>query len=263
MHFANKRLSDTTIERYEDAIHNLNTFRGKRKLTFDLIREWLSTIDNYNTFNICYSAVKSYLRELYKDKPATQRQNLAEFFAGMRWQKPNKVVSETQYLTKDRIYDLISCATERTGCFIMALFQTGCRVSELINITMNSCRIDGDYVYTTVRGKRGKERTVVMQGKLYNKIRHTFKGSRYLFETVEGNRYAREYVSKKIKEAAEQAGFEGVSAHTLRHSKAMYMKEKGFTPDEIAKALGHASASTTLDYYFNSAPSAHDQLKDI
>jgi len=51
-----------------------------------------------------------------------------------------------------------------------------------------------------------------------------------------------------------------ISAHTLRHSKAMHLKkDRNLTPDQIAKALGHSSVMTTLKYYFHGTPSAEDQ----
>jgi integrase len=51
-----------------------------------------------------------------------------------------------------------------------------------------------------------------------------------------------------------------ISAHTLRHSKAMYLKEiKHFSPDQVAKALGHSSVVTTLQHYFHGTPTAEAQ----
>lgn len=51
-----------------------------------------------------------------------------------------------------------------------------------------------------------------------------------------------------------------VSAHTFRHSKAMYLKDvKNLSADQIAKALGHSSVVTTLQHYFHGTPSANDQ----
>jgi len=51
-----------------------------------------------------------------------------------------------------------------------------------------------------------------------------------------------------------------ISAHTLRHSKAMFLKEiQGLSADRIAKALGHSSVVTTLKYYFHGTPTAEEQ----
>jgi integrase len=46
----------------------------------------------------------------------------------------------------------------------------------------------------------------------------------------------------------------------MLHSKAMYLKEvRYFSPDEVAKALGHSSVITTLQHYFHGTPAAESQ----
>ena len=40
----------------------------------------------------------------------------------------------------------------------------------------------------------------------------------------------------------------------------MYLKkERELTPDQIAKALGHSSVVTTLEFYFHGTPTAEEQ----
>ena len=266
MKFANKKLSDKSIMRYNDAIKNLISYlsTNNQDLTLESVKSWLATIDNSNTFNVCYFAIKSYLLEMYKDKSIEERMALREFFDSMRFDKPDKSISQIEYLTKKEVEEIAKLANEKIGCFIMALFQTGCRITELINVRLTRCKSKKGYVFIQVLGKNSKERTVTMTQKLYDNICSIFNGKQYLFETIHGDAYAREYVSREIKKIARKAGHEGISAHSLRHSKAMYLKEeKGRTPDEIAKALGHSNTLTTLQYYFHTILTAEDQLADF
>jgi integrase len=51
-----------------------------------------------------------------------------------------------------------------------------------------------------------------------------------------------------------------VHAHMLRHSKAMHLKTYSkLSPDQIAKALGHANVTTTLAFYLHGVPGAKEQ----
>jgi site-specific recombinase XerD len=56
-------------------------------------------------------------------------------------------------------------------------------------------------------------------------------------------------LQKKIKQAAMQAGIpKKVTVHTLRHSFATHLLEKGYDIRTIQDLLGHASVQTTMIY---------------
>lgn len=265
MNFINKRLADNSLTTYSQAIQNLNDYLKDHKLKFSFknIKKWLSTIKNANTYNIYYSAVKSFLLNKYKRKTVEENTKLRIFFDGIRWAKPLRTLSNIAYLTEDQVNHLADSSTTKIKYFTLALFQTGCRISELINIEINDCKTKGKYTYIKITGKNDFEREVMMKADLYKNIRSEFKGKKYLFETINEAQYSRVYVSKKISQVAKKLDYEGIAAHSLRHSKAMYLKDKGLTPDEIARALGHRDVLTTLTYYFHNSPGADVQLGDL
>jgi integrase len=87
-----------------------------------------------------------------------------------------------------------------------------------------------------------------------------FKGSARLFEKSTGESYNRVYITNRIREASKRILGKGISAHSLRHSKAMFLKdERNLTPDQIARSLGHSSVVTTLQHYFHGTPGPREQ----
>ncbi len=143
---------------------------------------------------------------------------------------------------------------------VESLFWTGCRISELINIRVEDVKTNGKYAVIDVKsGKGGKQRTVYLPLEAYEKVKWLFRGKIYLFETESNKQYDRTNLYHEIKRQAKKHGYD-ISPHTLRHSKAMYLKDvKGMSADMVAKALGHSSVVTTLEAYFHGTPSAEEQ----
>jgi len=265
LQFRNSKLSKNTKDRYSNIIKNYYNFikEKKRQEGFDSVMEWLKSIRNYNTFNISLQGIKEYLLKRFESESPEKRLELHEFFEAVKRKKPKKEITESEYLTKNQVYNLADHTTDIVSCFVLALFQTGCRISEIINVKLTDCRING-FVYINVHGKGSREREVSMTKKLYDRVRETFKGKKYLFETSKGKPYAREYITREISRQAKTMNYDKVGSHTFRHSKAMYLKdEKGYSPDQISKALGHSSSLTTIQHYFHGSLSAEKQLEGL
>ena len=144
---------------------------------------------------------------------------------------------------------------------IEALFWTGLRVSELLSIKYENCTLLKDKKIYEVRviGKRRKENTVYITQKLFNKIVKEFNGYVYIFEKNK-KPYRREHVSMEIKRSAVKIGRPEISAHNLRHSKAMYLvNDRKLSIDKVQRALNHSSASTTIAFYLHNKPTPEEQ----
>ena len=86
------------------------------------------------------------------------------------------------------------------------------------------------------------------------------KNSTIPHQMWKGTQFNRLNVTRDIKRFAKKIINRDISAHTLRHSKAMNLKEiRHFSPDQLAKALGHSSVITTLQHYFHGTPTAEAQ----
>jgi integrase/recombinase XerD len=137
------------------------------------------------------------------------------------------------------------------------LYATGLRVSELISLKINDINLERGYIITF--GKGSKERVVPIgksaQEKLKKYIeesRHSLikgKGGDELFVNRFGGKMTRQGFWKIIKKYARLAGIKkDISPHTLRHSFATHLLERGADLRSVQQMLGHSDISTTQIY---------------
>ena len=263
-----RALYDSRLKNYMNYIQETRQQQGQ-----DSIESWLGGIKSASTHNVSKSAIKAFVmksveKEL-EDNTLTWKEHkekveeLEYFFHRIKAKKPKTEQTESDYLTHAEVKKFEEGATDRTGCFVLALFWTGARVSELINTEISRCKIvKGTAEITMYCSKSRKDDTKYMPADLYRKIRKVFKGKTYLFETTKGNKYNRSCVSKEIKRQAKLIlGYDNITAHRLRHSKAQYMRlELNQDAYAIAKSLGHSdSGQTAQKFYFHGKPSASEQ----
>ncbi len=145
----------------------------------------------------------------------------------------------------------------RNHLIIEMLYDSGFRISELLNLTLNSIDLTANTILC--KGKGNKERMVMIGEyehellvKYLNEIRPILlknEKSNLLFITNRGHIIKREYVFRKIKEAAVAAGiYKQISPHTFRHSFASSMLENEADLRTIQTLLGHEDISTTQIY---------------
>jgi integrase/recombinase XerD len=146
------------------------------------------------------------------------------------------------------------------GLLIKALFQTGARVSEFVNIKAEEVYFD-EQMILIAKAKGGKSRYVPILPELAHELR-TYLGHRaagYLFETIHATAYSLRRIQQIIKPTADEAQItKRVYPHLLRHSVATTLLERGIPLEQIQKFLGHAKLETTQIY----AESSPEILKE-
>jgi integrase/recombinase XerD len=137
------------------------------------------------------------------------------------------------------------------------MYATGMRVSELVNLKMDDLNMDVGFVKCF--GKGSKERIVPFGKKAregilryIDKSRPKFlknKVSNFLFLRRGGKPMSRQTFWKIIKKYVRQAGIKKrVTPHSLRHSFATHILERGADLRVVQEMLGHADISTTQIY---------------
>lgn len=167
--------------------------------------------------------------------------------------KIDKSIKEKEYLTEAEIIHLKKFCDQKTALMIQFLFETGCRISELINIKLVNVKLNGQAEIKIV-GKGSKQRTVYAKRELIETIIKVFKSEKFLFETRNGTQYNRINLTIKIRKIGDRAGFINIHAHTIRHSTAMFLKSKGSNIDYVQKYLGHSTPLITLQHYYHGNP---------
>jgi len=156
--------------------------------------------------------------------------------------------------------DLNTPAGVRDRAMIELMYGCGLRVSELITLTLDALRMDGEILF--VRGKGDKTRLVPVGGYARDAV------MKYLSEVrpslVKDRRQTKDaiFLSLKLGKPLTRMGFwrilkahvaaagikEEVTPHTLRHSFATHLLEGGAGLREVQELLGHASIETTMIY---------------
>jgi integrase/recombinase XerD len=146
------------------------------------------------------------------------------------------------------------------GLLVKTLFQTGARVSEFVNITVEDFFFD-EQMILIAKAKGGKSRYVpilpelAQELKTYLDIRH----AEYLFDTTHHHRYSPRRIQQIMKETTAEAGItKRVYPHLLRHSVAQTLLNRGMPLEQIQKFLGHANLETTQIY----AESSTESMKE-
>ena len=147
----------------------------------------------------------------------------------------------------------------RDRALIELLYATGMRVSELL--TLRPAHVNVDASYLTCTGKGDKERIVPFgdeAGAWVTRYLHDARpkllgrrSSPRLFVNAKGGGPGLTRIGfwKILKTYARQAGLTAtLSPHTLRHSFATHLLERGADLRAIQMMLGHADLSTTQIY---------------
>jgi integrase len=75
-----------------------------------------------------------------------------------------------------------------------------------------------------------------------------------LFCTALGNRMIPKNAARTFKRVSEKAGIIGATIHSIRHTYATRLFEKGVAPKTVSELLGHKNVSHTLDVYTHVLP---------
>lgn len=167
---------------------------------------------------------------------------------------------------------LLACAGDdspvglRDRALLEFLYGTGTRISEAVGLDVDE--LDAASRIVTVTGKAGKQRRVplgdyalqavdayLVRGRpalLADAPRlgspRSARTTHRLFINARGGPLSRQSAWGVLHRAADRAGLAGVSPHTLRHSYATHLIERGADVRVVQELLGHASVTTTQIY---------------
>lgn len=156
---------------------------------------------------------------------------------------------------------------------LMTAYSAGLRVSEVIHLRVSD--IDSERMVIRVdQGKGNKDRYVPLSERLLPVLRQYWRAVRppeWLFPGQNPNKsLGRSSVDRFLRETKKRAGItKNVSLHSLRHSFATHLLERGTDIRTIQRLLGHRSLSSTMIYthvaknYVNQAGSPLDSLDGL
>ncbi len=145
----------------------------------------------------------------------------------------------------------------RDKAILETLYATGMRVSELCDLKTNNVNLDIGFLRCI--GKGNKERIIPLGKKAIHSINRYLEFSRshflkqktseFLFISRSSSKLSRQSVWKLIKRYSKEARIKkSIKVHTLRHSFATHLLERGADLRSVQEMLGHSNISTTQIY---------------
>ena len=264
-----KNASAFTVKSYrEDLSQALEFFQEKlgqkaepQQLTSRLLRAYLVWLHDQGyaktTMARRIAAVRSWCRFLCQRGILSA--NPAEGLRGPRQEKklPN-------YLAEDAMARLLETpGTEsplavRDRAILETLYSAGLRVSELTGLDVDD--VDMDSGLATVRGKGKKERLALLGTKALGALKNWLrvreatlsakgKAASAVFLNKNGTRLTTRSVGRLLEKYLAMAGLDAsASPHSVRHSFATHLLDRGADIRSVQELLGHKSLANTQIY---------------
>ena len=260
--------SRNTIKSYRNEIIKYQKFLESENIDYlkinkENVRTYLKYLDNLKYKNSSISRNISALRTFYRFLVIKEKMD-KNIFASIRNPKVEKKLPN--YLSEIDMEAILnfrnkenykeSIYTNRNLLIIEILYDTGCRVDELVNIKL--CDINHKEKSIKVLGKGSKER-VVFYGEYANDFLNDYlidrklildgKKSNYLLVSKKSNQLTTRRVAQIIDEIIKVVAVKNkVTPHTLRHTFATHLLNHGTGLRSVQELLGHSSLSTTQVY---------------
>lgn len=255
-----KNYSQHTILNYKLDLEDFSKFLAGlelEKVEYLLLRKYLAVLKEKNlgtrTIGRRLSALRSFFRFL-------TREGYLKANPILMLSSPKLEKHLPSFLTEEETSKLIESAFAkndkdemglRDRAILETFYSTGMRISEVVGLSMQ----DLDFISGTIKvfGKGKKERIVPIGdaavGAIRKYVEKRKKENNAIFLNKNGGRIstrgARNIVGKYIRLAGMR---HGVSAHTLRHSFATHLLNRGADLRTVQELLGHANLSTTQIY---------------
>lgn len=263
-----KRYSPNTISTYSSVLNTFFEFYKDDKpedITQEQIRKYMFHIVENRDVTAVYqrqvvNAVKFYYEKV-----------LGKTLHPLNVQRPKKPKKLPVVLSEKEITILLAQVINlKHKCILFTIYSAGLRRSEVLNLKLSD--IDSERNCIIVRAAKGQQdRNTLLSKKLLLLLRDYFKQYRpkeYLFEGVNGGKYSITSVRKIFHKALAKSGIKkDAHLHTLRHSFATHLLERGTDLRYIQTLLGHSSSKTTELYThittkgFENIPSPLDDME--
>jgi len=277
-----KGYSERTIENYQRDItkfevyiteFSINYKKLSKENIFDFHSDLSSSIGPRS-----FARILSSLRTLYKYLFSQKLINDIVLNNIQSYPSPKFKKSIPSFLSQEKIYDILAKIDESTKnssikirdkAIIMLFFTSGLRLEEMTNLILRDIDFDNNSI--KVLGKGGKERysnfddlTHQLIIDYLNKIRK-FPLSKSniddnLFVDKDNKSLTRNNIQYIVTSNLKGLSISAFGPHTLRHSFATHLLNKGVGISAIQSLLGHAKLSSTQIYTHVSLEKLQDTI---
>ncbi|MDI6606754.1 MAG: tyrosine recombinase XerC, partial [Candidatus Omnitrophota bacterium] len=255
-----KNYSAHTMLNYRLDLEDFSRFAGEtaiEKIDYLSLRKYLAALKQRNlsprSIGRRISALRSFFkfltREGYlKTNPilAVSSPKLDKHLPSCMTEEEVVKLIESAFITKEKDERGL-----RDRAILETFYSTGMRISELVSLNLQDFDFIGGIV--KVMGKGKKERLAPIGEFAIASLREYLKARRKestaVFLNKNGKRITTRGVRGIVGKYLKRAGIkQGVSPHTLRHSFATHLLNRGADLRTVQELLGHANLSSTQIY---------------
>lgn len=271
-----KRFSPHTLISYQTDLGQFFNFVSEqygntdtKAISAAIIRSWLASLkgqkNSSKTINRKISSLKSFFKYLMRQGEILQTP-MTTVISPRNGKRLPLFVAEKDVQTLQNHVEFTDDHKGKTEKLILLLlYNTGIRLSELINLTTR--QLDKQRGQIKVTGKGNKERIIPvsrvllqdLEDYINNSPQH-YEGHNYVFVTGGGKKLYPKFVYNLVKcNLSLVTTIEKKSPHILRHTFATHLANNGADLNAIKELLGHSSLAATQVYTHNSI----DKLKEV
>lgn len=243
-----KRLSENTVNTYLDVTTTFVKYALRNKLDIYATK----TVEIFN-YRYIFEPNKSIS---YQNQFISGIKKFFEFngysYGEIIIERPRKEKKLPIVLSTGEIKSIFNSVTNlKHKTLLSLLYSAGLRIGEAINLEITD--IDSKRMLIHIKQAKGKKDRYTLLSLAFVKLLRTYyiayKPTKYLFEGQNKEKYSNASAQKVLKTAVLKAGIKKkVTLHSLRHSFATHLLEKGTDLRYIQELLGHSSPKTTMIY---------------
>jgi site-specific recombinase XerD len=260
------------------------------RVDFDLVTgftDWLRAADNGRkgdsgaTCNLRVSAIRSYVKfAMGKDA------GLSSVWLALKGVPPVKTAKAAKYILSEQGLGALlrqpamnTRAGLRDMTLMVLMYDSACRISELLSLRKSDIVPDGQYPHMVVLGKGRKERRLPLMDrtiaylKEYMSVFHSRPETdpALLFYAVAkgaAGPLSQDCVAKMLEKYAARARAAcpefpaRIHSHIFRRSRATHLYQQGYDIYTIARFLGHEQVETTKEYLSPSMEQLREALEN-
>jgi site-specific recombinase XerD len=249
---AARALPQLKIPQYDPVIRCFNEWLAGRPVTEETVREFFQAQEragySARSLRLHKVAIKAAIRHAFPSHDSRVDASLDAFFRSLKTPRPETHIQEGDIFSRDELKMLITASPHHVGLFIQALYNTGARISELLSVRLSKCERDRTVIRCRITGKGKRERTLILDRKLFESIRIAFPSKDFLFAN-EGRPYSRQHMAREMKRHSREILSRDIHPHALRHSRVTHLLAAGKPLEAVSKFAGHTRVDTTVRFY--------------
>jgi len=274
-----KGLASNTILAYRDAIKLLLCYASDtlnksveelcvEDIDQSLVLDFLDHVENTRmctarTRNARLAAIRALFSFIAREEPSLllHSQMIRNIPLKRTQHKTVDYLEENEMQALLNSVDLNSRTGVRDKALLLLLYNTGARVSEIVQLNLTDLRLDGT-PQVTLLGKGNKYRSCPLWPETVEALEAYLKqrtpkdpATQKLFLNANGSpitRFGVRYIigkyAAKTKNQCPSIAAKAVNPHTIRHTTAMHLLRAGNDVNMVSYWLGHADINTTHIY---------------